>query len=260
MSAILARIPSSMTASVLTLRGVAKTFARGLARAARRTLALCEVDLDLAPGEIVALNGAEGAGKTTLLQCAAGLLRVDAGEVRWFGDAFPGGGIVPGVAFVPAVPVFYPFLTVRDVLAYRASRDGSPWEHAGGLIERAARSLDLSARASERVVLLTRAEVKRLAVAEALAFGPRAILLDTCTSDMSAAVCPITCRALESFAAAGGSVIIAVRDAASVASIATRLVLLEKGKIAPSFVRAYPIDAAMPVFPPGSRFVAERLH
>ena len=140
MSAILARIPSSMTASVLTLRGVAKTFARGLARAARRTAALCEVDLDLAPGEIVALNGADGAGKTTLLQCASGLLRVDAGEVRWFGDAFPGGGIVPGVAFVPAVPVFYPFLTVRDVLAYRASRDGSPWELAGGLIERAARS------------------------------------------------------------------------------------------------------------------------
>lgn len=260
MSAIAPRIPVAASGDVLNLHNVAKSFSRGLARAVRRTRALSDVCFDLSAGEIVAINGVEGAGKSTLLQCAAGLLRIDSGEVRWFGDVFPGGGIMPGVAFVPAVPVFYPFLTVRDVLAYRAARDLSPSDDPGSVIRRALRLLRLTDFASRKVVTLTRAEAKRLALAEALASGPRAILLDTCTSDMSAAVGEIACHALESFAAGGGAALVALRDATQLARIATRLILLAEGRVSPPFVRAHPAEEALPGFPPGTRFVAERLH
>ena len=240
----------------LSMEGVRKTFSRGLARAIRRTAALTNVDLEIEAGEIVAIAGAEAAGKTTLLQCAAGLLRPDAGEVRWFGKAFPGGGIVPAVAYVPAVPVFYPFLTVRDVVAYRAARDLSSWEKPDGAVNHSLDSLELSARAGERVALLTRAESKRLAVAEALASRPRALLIDTCTSDLSPAISEITCRAVAGFAASGGSVLIAIRDAGAVAKISSRLVLLSEGRVSPPFIRAAS-DCDQPLAP---RFVAERLH
>ena len=260
MAAIMSRFASPAAERALSMDGVRKTFSRGLARAIRRTAALVDVDFAMEAGEIVAVSGAESAGKTTLLQCAAGLLRPDAGEVRWFGELFPGGGVVPGVAYVPAVPVFYPFLTVRDVVAYRAARELSAREKPDITVMRALDALEFSGRASERVALLTRAESKRLAVAEALASRPRALLIDTCTSDMSPAISEITCRAVAAFDAAGGSVLIGIRDASHVAGVATRLVLLSEGRVSQPFIRVATERDEPPAFPVAPRFVAETLH
>jgi ABC-type branched-chain amino acid transport systems, ATPase component len=62
--------------------GIHKSFSRGLARAAGRTCALFDIDLTLSFGEILCVTGAESAGKTALLQCAAGLLKCDAGRMN----------------------------------------------------------------------------------------------------------------------------------------------------------------------------------
>ena len=260
MAGIMSNYHSLAPECVLSMDGVRKTFSRGLARAIRRTAALTDIDLELGAGEIVGIAGPESAGKTTLLQCAAGLLRPDAGEVRWFGERFPGGGMVPGVAYVPAVPVFYPFLTVRDVVASRAGRDLSAWEKPENAVNTALDALELTPRSVERIALLTRAESKRLAVAEALASRPRAILIDTCTSDLSPAISEITCRAVSSFAAAGGSVLVAVREASAVASVASRLILLTEGRVSQPFVRIPRERHQPPNIPLTPRFVAETIH
>jgi putative ABC transport system ATP-binding protein len=55
----------------------------GLQRSYGPTPALRGVDLEVAEGEIVAVTGPSGCGKSTLLHCLAGILRVDAGEVRY---------------------------------------------------------------------------------------------------------------------------------------------------------------------------------
>src|SRR5690349_1160977 len=49
--------------------------------------AVREVDLEVAPGEIVGLLGANGAGKTTLIRMLLGLVSTSAGEVALFGEA-----------------------------------------------------------------------------------------------------------------------------------------------------------------------------
>src|SRR3954470_2701560 len=76
--------------SVLSARGLVKVHGSG--RAQRRILD--RVDLDVAPGELVAIVGRSGSGKSTLLQLLGGLDRADAGTVqvagRWV--AAPGGG------------------------------------------------------------------------------------------------------------------------------------------------------------------------
>ena len=231
---------------VLSMSGITKTFSRGLARALERTAALDDINLRLDAGDVACVTGIEGAGKTTLLQCAAGLLRCDAGEIHCYGEAFPGGGQVPGFAYVPAVPVFYPFLTVRDVLQYRFAREASRWENSSLAVDRALEAVELERIGGERVVALTRGQVKSLAVAEALVGNPAVILLDTSISDLSPAISRATCSGIAAFSQEGGAVIIGIRDMRAVAGIATQHVFLESGRM------SSPLSQ--------NRFVAETLH
>ncbi|BCJ32519.1 ABC transporter ATP-binding protein [Actinocatenispora thailandica] len=59
--------------------------AEALTRSYGPTPALSGVHLAIARGEIVAVTGPSGCGKSTLLHCLAGILRPDAGEVRYAG-------------------------------------------------------------------------------------------------------------------------------------------------------------------------------
>jgi D-xylose transport system ATP-binding protein len=66
-----------MTTPLLTLRGICKRFGA--------VEALAEVDLDVQPGEVVALVGDNGAGKSTLVKVIAGVGPADRGTVEWQG-------------------------------------------------------------------------------------------------------------------------------------------------------------------------------
>src|ERR1041385_3550938 len=69
--------------AVMVLTGVGKRFGA--------VPVLDDVDLSVAPGEIVALVGENGAGKTTVVRCIAGVLTPDAGTIR-FGAGRARGG------------------------------------------------------------------------------------------------------------------------------------------------------------------------
>jgi hypothetical protein len=71
----------------LGCRNLHKRFVAGVAGCSATSHVLRGVDLALGAGECAALTGPPAAGKSTLLLCAAGLLRPDAGDVRWFGRA-----------------------------------------------------------------------------------------------------------------------------------------------------------------------------
>ena len=252
---------TSSAATILRVRGLTRTFARGLARRNGGSTALNGIDLEIRAGDIVGIIGPEGAGKTTLLQCIAGLLRRDAGVVEWFGHFFPGGGSVPGVAYVPAVPVYYPFLTVRDVVEYRAARESASRPHSRA-IESAITEAGLSDKADVRVASLSREDLKSLSIAEALSFDPQAILVDS-SSDENRAYTPQALAALSRHAATGSAVLIASRQTHSLVRCTTRVVALDEGEIVRTFCADDSADRLDPVFPLPVchvRFVAERVH
>jgi ABC-type multidrug transport system ATPase subunit len=80
--------------------------ATGIAKAYGRRQALVGVDLDASAGEAVAIVGENGAGKTTLLRICAGLLALDAGEVRRYGR----------VGYCPQQPGLVDLLTADEHL------------------------------------------------------------------------------------------------------------------------------------------------
>ncbi|HZK77856.1 MAG TPA: ABC transporter ATP-binding protein [Gemmatimonadaceae bacterium] len=254
---------TSRPAPVLRVRGLTRSFARGLARRNGGSLALDGIDLEVRSEDAVGIIGPEGAGKTTLLQCLAGLLKRDAGTVEWFGHFFPGGGIVPGVAYVPAVPVYYPFLTVRDVLEYRSAREttGRPRPRA---IDSALRRLGLSERANVHVAALSHDELRRVSIAEVLSFDPQVILVDAPPGDERPPLSERALDALKDHAASGGAVMIASRHAHSIVRAASRVVVLDEGKILRTFCAdeagEQRVDPVFPLRSGGARFVAERMH
>jgi ABC-type multidrug transport system ATPase subunit len=228
-------LPAASSAqSALTMRGIHKSFGRGLARAAGRTCALFDVDIALSFGEILCVAGAESSGKTALLQCAAGLLKCDAGSVEWFGQPIIAGIPVDDVAYVSSTPVYYPFLTLRDVIVMASSRQLAPEPGLSWSAREILALLELDLRIDCRVADLSRGELRALSLAEALVRHPLGILLDTAASE-SRFLPRALIVGVKDFAAKGGATIIAVRDAVSIAEAATRIVVLHEGTIRRSF-------------------------
>ena len=91
--------------------------ARGLSRGYGDFLALDSFQVDLSPGQLVALVGPNGAGKTTFLTIAAGTLEIEgavAGSIAARG----------AVSYLPDTPVFYDDLSLAEHLEYVATLHG----------------------------------------------------------------------------------------------------------------------------------------
>ena len=86
---------------------------------------VADIDLVIAPGELVCLLGPSGCGKSTLLNVIAGFLPVSAGSVRVGGRPVNGPGLDRGVVFQSAEALF-PWLTARQNVEYGPRRRGIP--------------------------------------------------------------------------------------------------------------------------------------
>ena len=136
---------------------------RGLSRAFGGRVVLDGVDLDIAPGEFVAMLGVSGTGKSTLLRALAGLDREVTGELS-----------VPGtVAVAFQEPRLLPW---RRVLANVAL--GLRVPDADAVAGRALEEVGLTERADAWPLTLSGGEAQRAALARALVREPSLLLLD----------------------------------------------------------------------------------
>jgi len=115
--------------------GAALLSVRGLSVHHGQLRAVADLDLEIAPGETVAVIGANGAGKSTLLSALAGTLRPSAGTIVYQGrdiTALPTHRrVAAGICLVPEGRRLFPSLTVEENLltgAYR--RRPGPWDVA----------------------------------------------------------------------------------------------------------------------------------
>lgn len=97
---------------MITARGITKSFGR--------RPVLTGLDLDVSPGAVTLLVGANGAGKTTFLSVVAGLCAPDGGELRLAGRDVVKDRLetLSLLAFLPQAPRFHAWLTTRQVARY----------------------------------------------------------------------------------------------------------------------------------------------
>ena len=140
------------------------------------------VSLEVAPGGIVAVLGANGAGKTTVLRTISGVMDPERGQVlfegRDIGRMAPDRVMRLGICHVPEGREVFPFLTVRENLMMGAY---TRRDHAE--VERdLTRCFDyfpvLRERAGQRAGLLSGGEQQMLAISRALMGRPKLLLLD----------------------------------------------------------------------------------
>jgi heme exporter protein A len=206
--------------------------AEGLVRRFAGTPVLSGIDLVVAPGDVLALLGANGAGKTTLLRCLALLLRPNAGRLTLFGtDAGRAGpALRRRIGWVGHESCCYPDLTGAENLALYAELFAlaSPARRVAASITWAG----LDAAAHRPVRVYSRGMAQRLALARALLHEPELLLLDEPFTGLDPPGADALGARLAELAAGGCAVVLASHDLERLVPLATRLVILRRGRIA----------------------------
>ncbi len=211
---------------------------RGLSAGHDGVAVVHEVDLQVAPGEVVALLGANGAGKSTLLRTVSGLLPRLGGHLEVLGDPVPfrrtmrGRDVTrlvrSGLAHVPEDRGLFFDLTVAEHLRL-ARRRGQPGRSNDELFEWFG---GLRRLADRRAGKLSGGEQQMLALARALAAAPRILLVD----EMSLGLAPIVVERLLPVLRriaddTGTAMVLVEQHVALVLEIADRGVVLQRGRI-----------------------------
>ena len=158
----------------LVVEGVDKTFRHG----GRSQAVLRGVDVEVRPGELVALIGHSGCGKSTLVRAIGGLLPVDAGRISLDGQPVAGPG--PDRAMVFQHYSLLPRLSLLDNVRHAARAARPEWGRAkaDAAAERYLAAVGLTEHLGKRPAQVSGGMQQRAAVARAFAVEPRALLLD----------------------------------------------------------------------------------
>jgi branched-chain amino acid transport system ATP-binding protein len=195
--------------------------------------ALFGVSLAVAENAALALVGANGAGKTTLLRTVAGALTPAGGRIRFDGaditDMPPHHRVRAGIALVPEGRRLFPSLTAEENIRVGAiqARPGA-WS-----LSRLYEVFPLIARCRHRRAgLLSGGEQQAVAIARALASGPRLLLLDEISLGLAPAVADALYDTLAELRAAGTALVLVEPDLDRAQAASQDLVCLLEGRVA----------------------------
>jgi putative spermidine/putrescine transport system ATP-binding protein len=141
--------------------------------------ALDRVDLDVRSGEFLTLLGPSGSGKTSLLMVLAGFTRPDAGSVR-FGDRevvrLPPHKRDVGMVFQNYA--LFPHMDVAENIAFPLRLRKMRASEIAHRVERALETVQLAGYGARRIDQLSGGQRQRIALARAIVFEPRILLMD----------------------------------------------------------------------------------
>jgi putative ABC transport system ATP-binding protein len=194
--------------------------ARNVSRRAGALSILCDVSLELAPGEWVSLVGPSGCGKTSLLMVLGlldapteGSVLLDGEDVAALSPAARAAARLARVGFVFQTQNLLDHLTTRDNVALPAWRLGGTRKAALRAADELLERFGLAARADARAGTLSTGEAQRAALARALVNRPALVLADEPTGSLDSANAAAVLELLGEVNAAGATLLVATHDA-----------------------------------------------
>ena len=204
--------------------------ARGLVKTYGDITAVDHVDLTVEQGDVYGYLGPNGAGKTTSLRMLLGLIRPSSGSARLFGrdPMLDGVRALDGVAGFVEAPRFYPYLSGRKNLELVAALDGGD---ARSQIDAALDTVDLAARAKDRVGGYSHGMRQRLGIAGALIRRPQLLLLDEPATGLDPAGMRDMRALIRTLADSGITVLLSSHLMNEVEELCNRVAIIRAGRI-----------------------------
>ncbi|MEO9328194.1 ABC transporter ATP-binding protein [Gordonia aurantiaca] len=151
------------------------------------SVAVHEIDIEIADGEFVILVGPSGCGKSTTLNMIAGLEDITSGELRIDGERVNERAPKDrDIAMVFQSYALYPHMTVRENIAFPLTLQKLPKDQIAAKVEEAARILDLGQYLDRKPANLSGGQRQRVAMGRAIVRSPKAFLMDEPLSNLDA--------------------------------------------------------------------------
>ncbi len=223
--------------AVLSARGVSRVYTGGDGRPLE---ILAGVDLDVAPGEFIAIVGASGAGKSTLLQLLGALDRPTSGSIQLDGVDFATADAATlervrnrRIGFVFQFHhLLRDFTAVENVMLPQRIA-GVPEPVARARAEALLASVGLSERLLHRPHMLSGGEQQRVAVARALANDPRVVLADEPSGNLDLAQAERLHELLATLARDFETALVVVTHNRQLGARADRVLSVDDGRLVP---------------------------
>jgi ABC-type multidrug transport system ATPase subunit len=189
--------------------------------------ALADVAFDIRTGEVLGLIGPNGAGKTTLLEAFAGLLPIDAGEVRWRNAPLPIARRREAMFYLPdGLRPWEEQFTWR-VLAFFAAAHGRTEDTVAATID----AVGLAPVLEKRVLALSKGYGRRLMLALALLTPQPLLLMDEPFDGFDLRQTREVMALIRRVAAGGRTLLLAIHQLNDAERVCDRFVLLADGAV-----------------------------
>ncbi|MGJ3265189.1 MAG: ABC transporter ATP-binding protein [Salinarimonas sp.] len=192
------------------------------------------ISLDVGPGEVVAVLGANGVGKTTLNATISGLVRATAGTIAFDGERIDGLAapqiVRRGLIHVPEGRRIFPNLSVRENLelgSYARARSSRATN-----LERVFETFPrLRERAAQSAGTLSGGEQQMLAIGRGLMGEPKLLILDEPSLGLSPLLVDELFRLVATIAKGGLAVMLVEQNVVQSLELADRAYVLENGAV-----------------------------
>jgi sodium transport system ATP-binding protein len=196
-------------------------------------LAVDDLTLRVAPGEVYALLGANGAGKTTALRCLATLLRPTGGTARVGGFDVREAPLEVRrrLGFLAASMGLYARLTPRELLRYFAELHQVPAAELAERVDGGVERFGLSEFADRLCGTLSTGQRQRVSIARAVVHDPPALVLDEPTLGLDVLSGETIYEFVREARARGRAVVFSTHQMAEVELLADRVGIVARGRL-----------------------------
>src|SRR5256885_7552315 len=165
-----------MSEPAIAIRGLTKVFPIPFRRT--KVVAVRDLNLQVAPGQIYGLLGPNGSGKSTTLKIILGLITPTRGQARIFGRDSDRVASRESVGFLPESPYFYKFLTGEETLRFYGKLCGLRSARLRNRVDEMLELVGLTSARKRRLAGYSKGMLQRIGLAQALIQEPALLVLD----------------------------------------------------------------------------------